>query len=113
MDRVLLGMTARSVPGRLFVALWGGLALVDVALPAGGGHVAGALVVVLVAACEVGQPVLGAAAIAATGWLVINGFVLHRYGELGFGAASWWVLVLVLSIGLGVAIGTTRRTVRR
>jgi hypothetical protein len=113
MERELIRATSRTVAGRVFVALWGGLAVVDLARPAGGGLFAGTLVVALVAACGVGQSVPGAAAIAATGWLVINGFVLHRYGELGFGAASRWALVLVLAIGLVVAAGTARATDRR
>ena len=97
----------------MFIALWGGLALVDVAGRAVDGLVAGLLVVALVAACDVHQPPLAAASIAATGWLVINGFVLHRYGELGFGPASWSILAGVLVVGIGVALGTGRRVVER
>jgi hypothetical protein len=113
MERDLLGVTARSLGGRMFVALWGGLALVDIAGRAIDGLLAGLLVVGLVAACEVRQPPLAAASIAATGWLVIDGFVLHRYGELDFGAASWSVLAGVLLVGAGVAVGTARSAAHR
>lgn len=113
MERALFDVTARSTGGRLFVALWGGLALVDLVGRAVDSMVAGALVVLLVAACEVRQPLLAAVSIAATGWLVINGFVMHHYGQLGFGAASWWALVLVLAIGVAVALGTAGQEVRR
>lgn len=91
----------------MFVALWGGLAVVDVSRPAGV-PVAAALVVVLAGVCGVGQSVANAAAVAVTGWLVINGFVLHQYGELGFGVASRWILLMVLLTGLVVACGTSR-----
>jgi hypothetical protein len=94
-----------SLAGRLFIALWGGLAVVDVSRPTGR-LLTGALVVVLVAICGVGQSRPGAAVIATTGWLVINGFVQHRYGELGLGAASWALLGLVLAVVLVVAAGT-------
>ena len=97
--------TVHSLGGRLFVMLWGGLALVDLTRPAGG-IVAGGLVVGLVALCGVGLSVHAAAAVAGTGWLVLNGFVLHQYGELGFGATSWGLLATVLVIGLAVAART-------
>lgn len=97
----------------MFVALWGGLALVDLAGRAVDGLVAGLLVVALVAICDVRQPLLAAASISATGWLVINGFVLHPYGELGFGTASWWALAGVLTVGIGVALGTSRQGATR
>jgi hypothetical protein len=108
----LFRTTRNSPSGRVFVALWGGLAVVDVSRP-GGGLLAGALVVVLTAACSVGQPPLSAAAVAVTGWLVIDGFVQHQYGELGFAPASWWLLALVLAAVLGVAARTGRRADRR
>jgi hypothetical protein len=112
MDRQLLRVTWKSLGGRVFVALWGGLAVVDVSRPAGA-TVAAALVVVLAAACGARQSAVGAIAVAVTGWLVINGFVLHQYGELGFGVASRWILLMVLLSGLAVAGGTARRAEHR
>jgi hypothetical protein len=105
MEPALLRATGRSPGGRLFVALWGGLAVVDLTRPAGG-LLTGALMVVLVACCGVGQSIPAAASIAATGWLVLNGFVLHQYGELGFSRASWWLLGAVLVVVLAVALRT-------
>jgi hypothetical protein len=105
MEPALLRATGWSPAGRLFITLWGGLLVVDVARPAGA-LVAGALVVALVACCGVGQSLLASTGIAATGWLVINGFVQHQYGELGFGRASWWLLAAVLVVVLTVALRT-------
>ena len=112
MEHDLFRTTRHTPAARVFVALWGGLALVDVSRP-GGGLLAGTLVVVLTAACGIGQPPLAATAVAVTGWLVIDGFVQHRYGELGFAPASWWLLALVLAAVLGVAARTARRTAQR
>ena len=105
MEPALLRATGRSPGGRLFVALWGGLAVVDVTRPAGG-LLTGTLVVGLVACCAVGQSIAAATAIAGTGWLVLNGFVQHQYGELGFGRANWWPLAVVLVVVLAVASRT-------
>ena len=102
MERALLRATGRSLGGRLFVALWGGLAVVDLTRPTSR-LLAGSLIVVLVACCGIGQSIPAASAIAGTGWLVINGFVQHQYGELGFNRTSWWTLAVVLSVALAVA----------
>jgi len=107
MQPALLRATGRSLAGRLFLALWGGLALVDVSRPSGSRVLAIALVLVLVACCGIGQPLAGAAAIAATGWLVVDGFVQHEYGELGFGNASWAVLAVMVVAALVVSSRTT------
>jgi hypothetical protein len=103
MDPALVRAAAHGLGGRLFVTLWGGLAVVDLARPAAGSVTAGGLVVGLVALCGVGLSIAAAAAVAGTGWLVLNGFVLHRYGELGFGASSWWLLATLLVVGSVVA----------
>ena len=105
MDPALLRATGRSPGGRLFIALWGGLLVTDVASPAGE-LVTGVLIVALVACCGIGQSLASATWIAATGWLVINGFVQHRYGVLGFGTTSWWLLGAVLVVVLTVALRT-------
>jgi hypothetical protein len=96
----------------VFVALWGGLALVDLTR-AGGALLSGGLVLVLVAGCCVHQSCWSALSIGTTGWLVMNGFVQHQYGELGFGASSWGLLALVLAAVLGVAVRTTHAVDRR
>ena len=99
----LVHTVGHGLGGRMFVALWGGLAVVDIARPSVGAVSTGALVVALVAGCGVGQRPIAAVAIAGTGWLVINGFVQHRYGVLGFGATSWWLLAVVLVAVLTVS----------
>jgi hypothetical protein len=111
MEQDLFRVTGRSPAGRLFVALWGGLAIVDMARP-GGALLAGTLVIALAAACGAGQSWPAATSIATTGWLVVNGFVEHRYGELGFGRTSWFLLVLGLVATHSVAARTTRSAVR-
>ena len=111
MDDLFLA-TMKGAAGRVFVALWGGLAVVGLARP-GGSLVSGGLVLALVAACGVHQSWPAAAASATTGWLVIDGFVQHQYGELGFGADSWRVLALVLATVLAVAARTTPGQARR
>ena len=105
MDPVLLH-TAHGPGGRLFVALWGGLAVVDLTRPSGSEVLSGLAVLGLVGLCGVGQTKVAATTIAATGWLVINGFVEHRYGELGFGTTSWAALATVLVVVLAVASRT-------
>ena len=107
MGQTLFRAPGRSLAGRLFLALWGGLALVDLSRPTGSRVVAGALVVILVACCGVGQPVPAAAAIAVTGWLVVDGFVQHEYGQLGFGHTSWAVLAAMAVTAVGVSVRTT------
>src|SRR4051794_1276197 len=107
MEPSLPRTVGRSLAGRLFLALWGGLALVDLSRPSGSHVLAIALVLLLVACCGVGQPLAGAAAIAATGWLVVDGFVQHEYGELGFGNASWAVLAVMVAATLAVSSRTT------
>src|SRR3954451_8234076 len=109
MEPDLLRVTRHGVGARLFVALWGGLALVDVTRPGGSQLLSGVAVAALAGACGAGQSRSAAAAIATTGWLVIDGFVQHGYGELRFDTASWWILAMVLAVVLTVA-GTTRRS---
>jgi hypothetical protein len=79
-----LGVHLIEAPGpRLFVVLWGGLALVDLArawhAPA---LVALALLGGLVVACSVGQVVGVALAVAGVAWLVVTGFVVNTDGAL-------------------------------
>ena len=97
-------------PGpRLFVALWGGLAVVDVSRA---GHLSSAVQVGLLAAlaavCAVGQQSRTALAVAGIVWLVLLGFVVNRDGALdltGIGDVAWLVVVVVAAV---VAARATR-----
>ena len=82
--------------GRLFVVLWGGMA----AAPLGS-----ALVLGLVGACALGLSLPGVLAVAGVGWLVLDGFVAHRYGDLAF---TWsdlaWVPVVLVVVAVAAAL---------
>lgn len=70
-------------PVRLFVALWGGLAVVDLARASGASTgVQIALLATLAALCSLGQPRRTALALGAVTWLVATGFVMNQFGEL-------------------------------
>lgn len=74
---------------RLFVVLWGGMALVDVARHAHATHPLQVLLLAaLVGLCCLRQPVGPALAIAGLGWLVVTGFVVHRYGDLAWSGSA-------------------------
>ena len=93
-------------PGpRLLVALWGGLAVVDVSRA---GHLSSAVQVALLATlaalCAVGQGSGTALAVAGIVWLVLLGFVTNRFGELvPTGAADLGRLVLLVAVALTAA----------
>jgi hypothetical protein len=94
---------------RLGAVLWGGLAVVDVARVAGAPPYAvlGTLAMLVTASsigCRTGTA-LGAAAI---GWLVVNGFVVHHFGMLGFDGTPDVARLLVL-----VALALVATRVRR
>ena len=92
-------------PTRLLVVLWGGLAVVDI------GHLLGApplpqlaAVTALVAGCAFGARHAVAAGVAAIGWLVANGFVVHSLGQLGFvGTSDLLRGLLLLAVALAAA----------
>jgi hypothetical protein len=94
---------------RVGVVLWGGLAALDLAriaaLPSYAGL--GALAV-LVTASSVGMRTRTALAAALTGWLLVDGFVEHRYGALGFDGRHD-LAVLTLLTGLALAATRVRR----
>jgi hypothetical protein len=70
---------------RVGIVLWGGLALVDLGrLTAAPAYAELGAVAVLVMAASVGMRTTTALAAALVGWLVVNGFVVHRLGVLGF-----------------------------
>ena len=102
----------QGVGGRLFVALWGGLAVVLTSRAVGlTPSQSTAAVVALVGACSLGLRAAAAVAVAVTGWLVVDGFVMHRYGQLGFDGQL--LLVLVAAISLALTVSTITRKAAR
>ncbi|MBB6627773.1 hypothetical protein H5V45_10615 [Nocardioides sp. KIGAM211] len=92
-------------PYRLFVALWGGLAAVDVGRAAHASPtVQVALLALLVGACSVGQRPLPALTVAGVAWLVATGFVAHDDGRLALSGSADAVRLTVLA---GVALLAT------
>lgn len=86
---------------RVGVVLWGGLALLDLARLTGAPSYAelGA-VAVLVAVASIGASPGTRVGCALVGWLLVDGFVEHRYGVLGFGPADPAVIALLLGLAL-------------
>ena len=99
------GLPLPELPAwRLLIALWGGLGVLDLSRLVGATTLAQeAAVMVLVAACShrVGRTV--AVCVAAIGWLLVNGFVVHELGQLAFTGAGDVVRAVLL---LGVALYT-------
>jgi hypothetical protein len=94
---------------RVGIVLWGGLAVVDVGQAAGAPSYAElAAVALLVTATSVGMRTTTGGAAAVVGWLVVNGFVVHRLGVLGFDGSPD-VARLALLVGLAVAATRARR----
>ena len=93
---------ALRLPGvRLFIALWGGLALVVLSRPLPDQLPVLALLTALVARH---QPVVTAATSAGIVALVDNGFVVHEYGVLAWSSATDVARsALLLCVGLLVA----------
>ena len=98
--------------GRMFVTLWGGLAVVLVCQGIGlTAWQSGAVVVALVGACSLGLPGRSAVFVAVTGWLVVDGFVAHRWGQLGLDTRMVWVLIATLATAL-ISSTITRKATR-
>jgi hypothetical protein len=94
---------------RVGIVLWGGLALVDVArVTAVPSYAVLAAVALLVAASSVGMRTSTALAAALVGWLVVNGFVVHRLGVLGFDGTPD-LARLGLMAGLALTAARARR----
>ena len=92
---------------RPLFALWGGLAVLDVGRLAGASPVVQvASVAVLVAGCSYGVGRVVAGCVAVIGWLLLNGFVAHQLGQLGFVGLGDVVRAVLL---LGVALGAAER----
>ena len=94
---------------RVTVVLWGGLLVLDLGrLAAAPTYVELAGVVVLVTAACVGARPRTALAAAVVGWLLVDGFVEHRYGVLRFDVGRDFAALTLLS-GLAVAATRIRR----
>jgi hypothetical protein len=91
---------------RLAVVLWGGLLLVDLGrLAHAPSYLDLALVALLVAGASLRMRVGTALAAAAVGWLLVDGFVAHRYGVLGYDGTPDLARLALL---VGVAVLATR-----
>jgi hypothetical protein len=97
---------------RVGVVLWGGLALLDVGrLAAVPSYAELGAVAVLVTAASVGMRTRIGICAAVVGWLLVDGFVEHRYGVLGYNAVHD-TAVLTLLVGLALAATRTTRSRR-
>ena len=87
---------------RVGAVLWGGLALVDLArLVAAPSYAELGALALLVAVASVGMRTVTGVCSAVVGWLVVDGFVEHRYGLLGFDAGrDLAVLALMTALAL-------------
>jgi len=94
---------------RVGLVLWGGLGVLDVGrLAAAPSYAELGAVALLVMAASVGMRTTTGICAAVVGWLLVDGFVEHRYGVLGYDTARDTAL-LVLLVGLALAAsGTTR-----
>jgi hypothetical protein len=91
---------------RLAIVLWGGLALLDLGrLAHAPSYLDLALVALLVAAASIRMPAGTAFAAAVVGWLLVDGFVTHRFGLLGYDGAPDLARLALLA---GVAVLATR-----
>jgi hypothetical protein len=91
---------------RLAVVLWGGLLLVDLGRMAHAPSYLDLTVIsLLVAAASLRMRAGTALAAAAVGWLLVDGFVTHRFGVLGYDGAPDLARLALLA---GVAVLATR-----
>ena len=97
---------------RVGIVLWGGLAVLDVGrltrIPS---YAELGAVALLVTAASVGMRPLTGICAAVVGWLLVDGFVEHRYGVLGYDVAHD-TAVLTLLVGLALATTRTGRSPR-
>jgi hypothetical protein len=94
---------------RVGLVLWGGLFLVDIGrMTHTPSYAELGAVALLVTASSVGIRPRAALAAAVVGWLVVNGFVVHRFGVLAFDGAPD-----VARLGLLVGLATTAARARR
>jgi len=94
---------------RVGIVLWGGLALVDAGrLTHAPSYAELGAVALLVTTSSVGMRATTALAAALVGWLVVNGFVVHNVGVLGFDGTPD-VARLGLLVGLAATASRARR----
>jgi hypothetical protein len=94
---------------RVGAVLWGGLAIVDVGRVAGATpYVESTLIALLVVAASTGMSTATGLSAATVGWLVVDGFVEHRYGVLGYDARTDTALLLLLA-ALSLAVTTHQK----
>ncbi|MFN8196636.1 MAG: hypothetical protein U0R80_20390 [Nocardioidaceae bacterium] len=89
---------AASLPGRLFLVLWAGLAAAGVGAATGAPAVVTGSSVLLVAAVSAWRLTpTGALVVAGVAWLVLNGFVENTAGRLAVSDLGdvWWLLAVV------------------
>ena len=90
---------------RLFVVLWGGLVVADIADAVGAGPlVTGILLTGLTAACSLRLPRIRTIGGALVGWLVFLGFADGALGQLrwdGWPDAGWLAAFLVVALVAG------------
>jgi len=93
---------------RVGVVLWGGLAVLDVGrLAAVPSYAELGAVAILVTAASTGVRTTTGICAALVGWLLVDGFVEHRYGVLGYDAVHD---TAVLTLLVGLALASTRTT---
>jgi hypothetical protein len=93
---------------RVGVVLWGGLAVLDVGhLTAAPAYAEVGAVALLVTATSVGMRTPTGICAALVGWLLVDGFVEHRYGVLGFDAVRDTAVLALLVV---LALAATRTT---
>ena len=99
-----------GLPGvRVGFVLWGGLAVVDLGrLTAAPSYAVLTALAVLVTVVSVGVRVRTALCVAVVGWLIVNGFVVHSLGVLGFDGTPDTAR-LALLVALAVAATRVRR----
>jgi hypothetical protein len=94
---------------RVGIVLWGGLLLIDAGrLTHAPAYAELGAVAVLVTVASVGMHTPTAGAAALVGWLVVNGFVVHRFGVFGFDGTPD-VARLALLVGLAMTATRARR----
>lgn len=94
---------------RLGVVLWGGLALVDLGrLTAAPSYAELGALAVLVTVSSVGMRTGTSLCAALVGWLIVDGFVDHSLGTLGFEVVPDTAR-LALLVGLAMTASRVRR----
>ena len=94
---------------RLGAVLWGGLAVVDVARVTGApSYAVEGVLAMLVTASSIGTRTSTALGAALIGWMIVNGFVVHQLGVLGFDGTPDLARLLLLVV-LAMAATRARR----